>query len=85
MTSNGYVRVRTADGRWLLEHRAVMEQHLGRRLFRDETVHHRDLNRTNNQIDNLELWTGSHPTGQRVKDVVEWCRAMLARYNVSVS
>ncbi len=84
ITSQGYVRIRTdrvGNDRWVLEHRWVMEKRLGRSLYRDETVHHKDLDRTNNALSNLELWTGSHPTGQRVEDVVAWCREMLARYD----
>lgn len=85
VTDNGYVRVHRPGGvgktLWILEHRLVMEQHLGRELLPDEIVHHRDLNRLNNDLSNLELWTGSHPTGQRVSDVVAWCREMLERYD----
>lgn len=45
----------TVDGRRLLEHRYVMEQHLGRRLLPEEIVHHRDGNKANNALDNLLL------------------------------
>lgn len=37
------------------EHRWVMEQHLGRPLAPTETIHHRDDDRTNNRLSNLEL------------------------------
>jgi HNH endonuclease len=63
-TRHGY-RVITVNGRQVLEHRYVMEQHLGRPLRKSETVHHRDGNRSRNTIDNLELWTGTQPSGQR--------------------
>ena len=37
------------------EHRYVMSLHLGRWLNTDEVVHHKDKDRTNNDISNLEL------------------------------
>jgi len=36
-------------------HRKVMEDHLGRELDKDETVHHIDFDKTNNYLDNLYL------------------------------
>jgi hypothetical protein len=47
----------------ILEHRYVMAKHLGRILQRKETVHHMDGNRTNNNIENLQLRTGHHGPG----------------------
>lgn len=44
---------------YILEHRYVMEQHLGRSLRSDEIVHHKDKNKQNNSLDNLELTTNS--------------------------
>lgn len=43
------------DGKAVAEHRAIMEAHLGRTLHIDEVVHHRDGNKTNNVIENLEV------------------------------
>ena len=37
------------------EHRYVMSNHLGRWITNEEVVHHKDGNRANNKIENLEL------------------------------
>ncbi len=80
---SGYVRITTPDGRDMPEHRYVMEQFLGRELLPTETVHHKTggkAGRSNNDLTNLELWSGRHPRGHRVEDIATYCREMLAAY-----
>ena len=58
MTSDGYIRIHLGNGKSILEHRLVMEKHLGRKLQNGELVHHIDGNKTNNQIENLAVVNG---------------------------
>lgn len=52
--SHGYAMILTREG-YELEHRLLMEQHLGRKLYEWEDVHHKDENKLNNSLDNLEV------------------------------
>jgi len=56
ISADGYYIVNTPHGQ-MKEHRWIMEQHLGRRLRSTEIVHHKDHNKLNNEIANLELTT----------------------------
>lgn len=47
--SNGYIK----------EHRLIMEEHLGRTLNREEHIHHRNNNKLDNRLSNLQLVTNS--------------------------
>ena len=86
-TAKGYVQIRvdghpraTKSGSYVFEHIVVMERKLGRYLFDDEKVHHRNGVKSENARRNLELWIKAHPTGISVKDAITWARDVLKRY-----
>jgi hypothetical protein len=72
--------IRLDGGRWILEHRHVMEVTLGRSLFPGENVHHINGDRLDNRPENLELWVTRQPHGQRVEDILAWAHEVIARY-----
>lgn len=54
---SGYVEITMGENKGRLEHIVIMEKHIGRKLFSNECVHHKDEIRNHNDIDNLELMT----------------------------
>lgn len=79
MHAKGYVMVRVG-GRYRPEHVLVMEEALGRSLLPGETVHHRYGVKCDNRLENLELWAKPQPSGVRARDLLEWARQVVARY-----
>lgn len=58
----------------------MLARHLGRAITYHENVHHRNGDRMDNRIENLELWSTWQPSGQRVHDKVQWAIELLTRY-----
>lgn len=65
---------------YIHEHRLVMSESLGRPLLTKENVHHKDGNRQNNKLSNLELWNTMQPAGQKVGDKIKWAKEILKLY-----
>ena len=49
-------KAKKINGKKVDEHRLVMENHIGRKLFPTEVVHHIDRDKSNNKINNLMLF-----------------------------
>ena len=69
---------------YIQEHRLIMSQHIGRPIDKKETIHHINGIRSDNRIENLELWNSRHPKGQRVEDKIKWCIELLESYGHTV-
>lgn len=84
--ANGYALVRRPEhpnamkNGYVLEHRYVMAELIGRPLEPHEVVHHKDGNRNNNAIENLEL-IASNAEHQRLHGLLGDL-ATLTRYGV---
>ena len=79
---------KATNGRYVLMHRIVMENHLNRLLTDTEVVHHKDHNPRNNDISNLEVLDYKkhvqlhvHARGRKtVKLKCPWCGKEFIKY-----
>lgn len=86
INKHGYILIYKPDHNnsnnygYILEHRFVMSKHIGRDLLSNENVHHINGIRSDNRIENLELWAVSQPRGQRVEDLLSWAYDIISKY-----
>jgi len=86
LNKDGYVYKFAPDSphvgknRILYQHRFAMAEHLGRLLRSNELVHHMNGNKSDNRIENLEMFVKGHPEGQRAEDLVKWAYEIIDLY-----
>lgn len=91
-TKDGYIQLRivhreTKESYQRMEHIIVWERHHGKRVPAGHVIHHRDENRTNNQIENLvcmprSAHTEMHAELSRLKVAVEFDIYLLSREKI---
>ena len=81
---NPQYKVKKINGKTRYVHRLLMEKYLGRKLKREEFIHHKNGDRLDNCIGNLELWHKGQPAGQRVEDKINWAIEFLKDYGYTV-
>ena len=69
--NGGYRFVLVKNQEYKAEHRLVMEEFLGRELSSDEIVHHKNHDKKDNRIENLEIMTRSEHMIEHMPEIIE--------------
>lgn len=77
--------IKTEDGRKVVEHRYIMEQHLGRKLESYEVVHHINGNHNDNRLENLQVMTWSEHSKLHGKQPKPSSKIKLNRISKNIS
>lgn len=85
LTVNGYIEITDCKGQEIYEHRHLVEQFIGRSLYKDEVIHHINLCKTDNELDNLYLCSKKehgkiHRTNLKVKSNLLFKRNIQVPY-----
>lgn len=80
LTAQGYIYL-TINGVQKMQHRLIVENYLGRLLTDDENIHHKNGNRSDNRLENLEIWSVKQPAGQRIEDKIKYAKEILQQYD----
>jgi len=85
-TANGYIQLwkpehpNSFKNGYIQEHTFNMSENLKRPLNKFENIHHKNGNRQDNRIINLELWNTMQPAGQRIEDKLKYAKQIIQLY-----
>jgi len=80
INKRGYIEIKFGENRGKLEHRILYEQYYGIKLKKHQNIHHINGIKSDNRIENLELWDTSQPGGQKIEDKIKFYFKLVEEY-----